>query len=108
MDTSKQSQHLWSGVITLFFEKQDDQAKWLKFLEKATGNFKIKDFYSFTDYTDKKAYSHSISFDRVTELKMKYLDITGQIVPLDKVKISLPELNHLFHFERFEDALGLG
>ena len=108
VESNKQSQASQSGTMTLFFEKQDDQAKWLKFLERATGSYKIKDYYMFIDITDKRYSFATFNFDRVKDLKMKYLDTEAVIKPLDEIRISRPELHHLFPFERFDDVLGVG
>lgn len=108
VETLNQSQVQSTGIITLFFEKQDDQAKWLKFLEKATGSFKIKDFYFFNDITDKKYSFAMFNFDRIKDLKLKYQSMEGSEKDLDQIRITQPELHQMFPFERFDDVLGIG
>lgn len=62
-----------SGLITLFFDKPDDHQKWMKFLEKATGSYSIKEHYSFSENYEKKLQS-ILTAERLTEMKKDYKD----------------------------------
>lgn len=60
-DSIKLSRGNCKGLVTLFFSKEDDHKRWLRNLEKATGSFNVKDFYSFTDIGENKKLEQLIN-----------------------------------------------
>lgn len=96
-----------SGIITLYFGTEDAQALWNKFLEKATGSYKIKDFYNFPESFD-KLYNSILTPDKIKNLKQKFKESFATTASTDKVSLSRIQILRLANTDKLDDLLGIG
>ena len=96
------SQGNQNGIITLFFEDQEVHHKWTKFFEEATGNYNIKDYYTFNSKTSiSKRKSRPI--DPTVDLEDEDLQ-AGE----EHGNSTKPSCYKLINGEKYSNILGIG